>query len=187
MRYALLALPLGVGVATGVFRHSIGSGFLALYATLFAGALIWSLFRRRLDTVDVIDAMNGTEFEDYVADRLSRAGWLVRFTPQVGDYGVDLIAEKAGQSVAVQCKRYAKPVGVAAVQEVVSGARHYGCTRAIVVSNQEFTRAAQQLALSHGCQLIGRRTLHNWVPAPTQRTPARQPLETARSPSPRPR
>jgi restriction system protein len=110
--------------------------------------------------------MDGVEFEGYVAARLGRAGWQVKFTPLVGDYGVDLIAEKDGQSVAVQCKRYGKPVGVAAVQQVVSGASHHGCTRSIVVSNQEFTAAAKQLAYTHGCQLIGRRVLESWVAPP---------------------
>ena len=89
--------------------------------------------------------MTGTEFEDYVAARLRRAGWHVTFTSASGDYGVDLIAERDGKSVAVQCKRHGKPVGVAAVQQVVSGARHHGCKKSIVISNQEFTQAAKQL------------------------------------------
>ena len=71
--------------------------------------------------------------------------------------------------MAVQCKRYGKSVGVAAVQQVVSGARHHGCARSIVVSNQEFTRAAKQLAHTHGCQLIGRKVLQAWVPPPLER------------------
>ena len=116
-----------------------------------------------------IDAMDGVEFEDYVAARLQRAGWEVNFTPAVGDYGVDLIAQKDGQYVAIQCKRYGKAVGVAAVQQVVSGARHHGCARSIVVSNQDFTAAAKQLAFTHGCQLIGRKALHSWVPPPAKR------------------
>ncbi|MBV8292458.1 MAG: restriction endonuclease, partial [Mycobacterium sp.] len=75
-----------------------------------------------------------------------------------------------GKSVAIQCKRHGKSVGVAAVQQVVSGARHHGCTKSIVITNQEFTRAAKQLAHSHGCQLIGRRALQAWVPPPARRT-----------------
>ena len=62
-------------------------------------------------TLAAIDAMDGVEFESYVAARLGRAGWHVDFTPLVGDYGVDLIAEKNGHSVAVQCKRLGKSVG----------------------------------------------------------------------------
>ena len=117
-----------------------------------------------------IDAMSGTEFEDYVAARLRRAGWRVTVTSVNGDYGVDLIAQRDGKSVAIQCKRHGKSVGVAAVQQVVSGARHHGCTKSIVITNQEFTRAAKQLAHTHGCQLIGRRALQAWVPPPARRT-----------------
>jgi restriction system protein len=116
-----------------------------------------------------IDAMAGVEFEDYVAARLQRAGWQVSFTPVVGDYGVDLIAQKDGQNVAIQCKRHGKTVGIAAVQQVVSGALHHGCARSIVVSNQEFTSAAKQLAFTHRCQLIGRKALQSWVPPPARR------------------
>jgi restriction system protein len=41
--------------------------------------------------------------------------------------------------------------------------------KSIVVSNQEFTQAAKQLANTHGCQLIGRRALQAWVPPPARR------------------
>ena len=41
-------------------------------------------------------------------------------TAATGYYGVDLIAKKSGQCVAVQCKRYGKSVGVSAVQQVVA-------------------------------------------------------------------
>jgi hypothetical protein len=101
--------------------------------------------------------------------RLRRAGWQVSFTPAVGDYGVDLIDKKDGQSVAIQCKRHGKSVGGAAAQQVVSGALHHGCTKSIVVSNQEFAAAAKQLAYTHRCQLIGRRASQAWVPPPTRR------------------
>lgn len=173
MLTAVVVIPLACGLFVGVLEHSPGTGFLAFYLMLLLEVLVgWSTKRRwprggRADaTMRAIDAMDGVEFEGYVAARLRRAGWRVAFTPPVGDYGVDLIAEQDGHSVAVQCKRYGKSVGVAAVQQVVSGARHHGCARSIVVSNQEFTRAAKQLAHTHGCQLIGRKVLQAWVPPP---------------------
>jgi restriction system protein len=170
MNKALLVLPLVFALVIGIVKHSLGAGFMAFYlSVLFEVLAAWSTNRRwprggRADaTMTAIDAMDGVEFEGYVAARLGRAGWQVKFTPPVGDYGVDLIAEKDGQCVAIQCKRYGKPVGVAAVQQVVSGAPHHGCTRSIVFSNQEFTSAAKQLAGTHRCQLIGRRVLQSWV------------------------
>src|ERR1700744_251273 len=72
------------------------------------------------------------------------------------DYGVDLIAKKGGTRMAVQCKRLAKAVGVAAVQQVVSGALHHGCDQTVVVTNQSFTKPARQLAGTHRCRLVAR-------------------------------
>jgi restriction system protein len=131
---------------------------------------VWLARERRPDTgIAAIDAMTGTEFEDYVAARLQRAGWQVAFTPASGDYGVDLIARRDDRSVAVQCKRLGKPVGLAAVQQVVAGARHHDCGKSIVISNQEFTDAAKKLAFTHNCQLIGRKALLAWVRPPARR------------------
>jgi restriction system protein len=167
MNIALIFLPLYFGLIVGVIGRNV---WLGLAGAIF-GVLLALLLRREGPRAGMtaIDGMSGVEFEGYVAARLRRAGWQVRLTPAVGDYGVDLIAEKDGQSVAIQCKRHGKSVGVAAVQQVVSGALHHGCTRSLVVSNQEFTTAARQLAYTHRCQLIGRRALQAWVPPPSQR------------------
>jgi len=170
MKIAYLFLPLYFGLLAGFFFHNARTGLAGAVVGLFLALLLSREVRRRPDaSLRAIDTMTGTQFEDYVAARLRRAGWQVTFTSVSGDYGVDLIAERDDKSVAVQCKRHGKPVGVAAVQQVVAGARHHGCTKSIVISNQEFTQAAKQLALTHGCQLIGRRALQAWVPPPARR------------------
>ena len=170
MKIAYLFLPLYFAVFAGFVGHSVRIGLAgAVVGLLLALLLSREAGRRPHTSMTAIDAMTGTEFEDYVAARLRRAGWQVTLTSVVGDYGVDLIAQRDGKSVAVQCKRHGKPVGVAAVQQVVSGARHHGCAKSIVISNQEFTQAAKQLAFTHGCQLIGRGTLQAWVPPPARR------------------
>ena len=167
MNIVLVFLPLYFGLIAGGIGRNV---WLGLAGATFGVFLALLLRRERRDTgMTAVDAMSGVEFERYVAGRLRRAGWQVEFTSAVGDYGVDLIAEKDGDSVAVQCKRHGKSVGVAAVQQVVSGALHHGCSRSIVVSNQEFTAAARQLAYTHRCQLIGREALQAWVPPPARR------------------
>ena len=65
--------------------------------------------------------------------------------------------------MAVQCKRQAKAVGVAAVQQVVSGALHHRCNQSVVVTNQGFTKAARQLATTHRCRLVGREQVQIWA------------------------
>jgi restriction system protein len=173
MKIAYFFLPPYFGLFAGFVGHSVRTGVLGAVGGLFLAVLVAAEGNRRRGraaaSMVAIDAMTGTEFEDYVAARLQRGGWQVTFTSVSGDYGVDLIAQKDGKSVAIQCKRHSKSVGVAAVQQVVAGARHHGCTKSIVVSNQEFTEAAKQLAYTHGCQLIGRRALQAWVPHPARR------------------
>src|ERR1700744_5774427 len=171
MRITYLFLPLYFGLFAGLVGHSVRAGLVGgAVGLILAGLLSAEGDRRgRADGMAAIDAMTGTEFEDYVAARLQRAGWRGKFTSASGDYGVDLIGDKERKSGGVQCKRLGKPVGVAAVQQVVAGARHHGCTRSIVISNQEFTGAAKQLAHTHNCQLIGRRGLQAWVPPPARR------------------
>jgi restriction system protein len=63
--------------------------------------------------------------------------------------------------VCIQCKRYSKPVGNKAVQEIVAGMTHWNGTHAVVVSNAGFTKAAQKLAESTGVFLVNDMELEN--------------------------
>lgn len=123
--------------------------------------------------LSAIDEMSGVQFEEFVAAQLRTRGFGVAHTASTGDYGVDLIATKDGTRMAVQCKRQAKPVGVAAVQQVVSGAAQHRCNQTVVVTNRAFTNAARQLATTHRCRLVGREQLHVWTGAAP--TPPRKP------------
>jgi restriction system protein len=103
--------------------------------------------------------MSGTEFEDHIA-RIARAcGLPVIMTSITGDWGVDIIVGKRPNRLAIQCKRQSRPVGASAIQEVVAGAPMQGCTKTMVVTNNEFTPAARKLAELHGCELVGRSEL----------------------------
>ena len=101
-----------------------------------------------------IDEMTGAEFEQLCANLLEEAGWVVMRTQASGDQGIDLVARMHGWSVAVQCKRYAQPVGNGAVQEARAGMDFYGCDAAAVVASSSFTRSAVALAASTGVRLL---------------------------------
>jgi hypothetical protein len=101
-----------------------------------------------------IDTMTGPEFEAYVGDILRYHGYFVEATRVTGDFGVDLVARRYAEILAVQCKRLAGPVGANAVREVTWGAAVYGCTSTMVVSNQSFTAAAIAQAKRHNSVLI---------------------------------
>jgi restriction system protein len=162
--------------ATGSLPAGAAAGLAGLVVTVCV--LLWlslqrDRFRVRLQrrrdvkyassAMAAVDEMPGVEFEEFVAAQLRTAGWRVSRTATTGDYGVDLVARKGGTRMAVQCKRLARAVGVAAVQQVVAGALHHGCNQAVVVTNRGFTKAARQLASTHRCRLVGREQLHIWT------------------------
>jgi len=94
-----------------------------------------------------VDSMSGYEFEKYCVKLLQRAGFYnIQQTKLSGDFGIDVIAERNGKKIGIQCKRYSNPVGVQAVQEAVSGSVYYQCDFPMVLSNQDFTPQAMEMA-----------------------------------------
>jgi len=104
-----------------------------------------------------VDAQRGispTEYERRCADRMRACGFEATVTKASGDQGVDVIARKPGLVVALQCKLHSFPVGNKAVQEVHAGKQFVGADLAAVVSNNEFTDSARQLAQALGVLLL---------------------------------
>ena len=99
-------------------------------------------------------AMSAADFEAFCAEELRRAGWDARLSPPGRDQGVDVVAEKAGRRLVLQCKLHGRPIGNKAVQEAVAARGHEAAQFAAVVSNQAYTAAAQQLAATNGVLLL---------------------------------
>ncbi|MBQ8199161.1 MAG: restriction endonuclease [Lachnospiraceae bacterium] len=94
-----------------------------------------------------VDEMDGREFEKFCAELLEKKGFIdVNITKASGDFGVDILAEKDGVTYAIQCKRYADPVGVKAIQEAYAGREYYDRMVGAVLTNQYFTSPAVEAA-----------------------------------------
>ena len=116
--------------------------------------------QRQVSTVQGCDDMEGHDFEHLCADALRANGYKqVQVTQASGDYGIDVLAQNNGVSYAIQCKRYNSPVGNHAVQEAYAGAAYYGSSVPVVLTNQDFTPAAREMAASLGVKLWGRSEL----------------------------
>ncbi len=115
-------------------------------------AAYWTKLRSR-GIADPL-ALSSLEYEEFCALLLRQQGWRTTLTRSSGDFGADILAKRGGRSIAIQCKRYAKPVGVKAVQEVYAAKPYYGMQRAMVMSSSGFTRAARDLAEKTGTALI---------------------------------
>ena len=110
-----------------------------------------------------IDLMDGVQFEKFLALLFQSRGYRVLPTKTSGDFGADLILKKSGRCIIVQAKRYSKPVGLKAVQEVNSAIKIYKAHEAWVVTNNVFTKAAITLARANDIRLIGREELTNFI------------------------
>ncbi len=107
-----------------------------------------------------VDLMTGAAFEQFLVALFRKFGYRVRHTGRVGgDYGGDLLVERAGKTCVVQAKRYLGHVGVAAVQEVLGARGYYAAASALVVTNSSFTDQARILAGANGVALWDRSTL----------------------------
>lgn len=93
----------------------------------------------------------GIEFEEYCGAYLLKHGFHdVHLTPPSGDYGADIIAKDAnGVTWVFQCKRYNSKVGNGCVQEVVAAKKHYGASKAAVMTNSRLTQKARELAIEN--------------------------------------
>jgi restriction system protein len=100
------------------------------------------------------DKMTPHEFEQYCAAVLREQNWEARVTQASRDQGVDIIAQKRSMRIVLQCKKYAKPVGNHAVQEIAAAIAHEDAQRGIVVTTSSFTSAAKKLADSNQVILL---------------------------------
>ena len=96
---------------------------------------------------NLLDEMEGREFEYFCADLLTNKGFMeVEVTKGSGDYGIDILAQKEGITYAIQCKCYQSPVGIKAIQEAYAGRDYYDCMVGAVLTNQYFTSPAVEAA-----------------------------------------
>ncbi len=109
---------------------------------------VWIWYMKQNSGDDAIfDDMEGAEFERYCAELLEAKGFEnVENTPASHDFGVDIIADKDGISYAIQCKCYSDNVGIRAIQEAYAGKDYYDSMVAVVMTNQAFTKTAQEFA-----------------------------------------
>ena len=97
------------------------------------------------------DEMDPHHYEQFCALLARKCGWNAITTSGSGDQGADIIARKDGRSVVIQCKKYSKPVGNKAVQEVIAAREFTQTDSAAVVSNSTYTKSAK--ALAHASQV----------------------------------
>ena len=118
---------------------------LIVFMLFLIGITCFIFFRKNKG--DKFEEMDGYEFEYFCADLLMKRGFQnAEVTKASGDFGIDIIAERDGISYGIQCKKYNKPVGVRAIQEVYAGRDFYDLMVGVVMTNEFFTTPAVEAA-----------------------------------------
>ena len=100
------------------------------------------------------DQMDPYVYEHFCAEQFNINNWIAKATKGSSDQGVDVIATKDNITLVAQCKRFKKPVGNKAVQEIVAGMKYYQASRGVVIAPNGFTKSAEKLAEANQILLI---------------------------------
>ena len=104
--------------------------------------------------MEEIFSADGLKFESFLKELFGKMGYVVEITKSSGDQGADLIVQKFNEKIAVQAKRYNNKVSNSAIQEVVASMKYYGASKGMVITTNDFTFSAKELADANRVELI---------------------------------
>lgn len=146
-------------------NFQINETYLIIGGVIFFVFLMLFINRSKPKTkinMSKIDKMTGVEFEQYFTKILNDHGFKgIKTTSGSSDYGLDILCTKNGKKYGLQLKRYKSKVGVAAVQEAISGSAYYEAKIPCVVTNSYFTAQAIKMATKCNVILIDRNNFMN--------------------------
>jgi restriction system protein len=93
-------------------------------------------------------------FATHCTSLLENAGWKTEPGTTGTVKGIDILAERDGRKLLLQCKGGGAPVGVEAVQQVFALKDRRRLDIAAIVTHAPFTRAAQQMASANGVHAL---------------------------------
>ena len=101
--------------------------------------------------------MTPREFEELVAQHYQNEGYEVKVTPYSGDYGVDVIAQKGDERIAIQAKMYgnsARKVNRGAVMQLYGAMAYFKCNKAVVATDGSCMPDAIDVANQLGVEIL---------------------------------
>lgn len=117
-------------------------------------AIIETKIKESDSKFDYSDDMDPYDYEHLCAEEFIKNKWDAEATQGSSDQGVDVIAKKDARTLVAQCKRFMKPVGNKAVQEIVAGMKYYEASEGVVIAPNGFTNSAKNLAEANNIKLI---------------------------------
>lgn len=117
-------------------------------------------------TLAEVDVMDGTQFEEFVADLCRRDGCGdVRRVGRTGDDGADVRGKLPdGRTMVIQCKRYnpKRKISSGEVRDLLGSQVHFKADVALFVTNTYFSGPAERCAVQNGVVAVHRDHLGLW-------------------------
>ncbi|WP_331766317.1 restriction endonuclease [Embleya sp. NBC_00896] len=117
-------------------------------------------------TLEEVDLLTGTQFEELVADLCRRDGFAeVRRVGGSGDNGADVLCRLPdGRRAVIQCKRYTPTRRIAPkeVRDLLGAKTHFAADVAVFVTTTTFTRQSTAFAVENGILAIHRDFFGLW-------------------------
>ena len=101
--------------------------------------------------------MEPREFEELVRARFEARGYHAELTPATNDYGVDVIAVRGAERVAIQAKMYggsSRKVNRHMVMELHGAKDYFDCTKAVLATDGQVLADAEEVAEKLGIEVL---------------------------------
>jgi len=97
-------------------------------------------------TLESLRRLSPSEFEEYIGELFEELGYRrVNIRGGTGDQGIDILAEKDGERVAIQCKRYKGLVGPHEVRALIGAMQLNEAQRGLLVTTGTFSIQAERM------------------------------------------
>ncbi|NMJ77085.1 hypothetical protein GLU64_01595 [Nanohaloarchaea archaeon] len=147
-------------------KSSLRSSGLSSYKGLWADEeKIKKLKKAKMGAKNNFQNISPYEFEEFVAKLFRSKGYSARVTSKTGDAGIDVIAKKNGEKIAIQAKRHKRSnkVGSPTVQKTLGSMHEINADKSIVVTSSTFTQPAKNRARNAPIELWGKGKIHREI------------------------
>jgi HJR/Mrr/RecB family endonuclease len=109
---------------------------------------------QRKNDINHWSKLGGHEFEASVASIFRSIGFKATVSRRGGDGGIDIVLEKPGRRIAVQCKRYKKSVGPHVIRDLWGTMNVNGYDEGCIVTTTGFTSGVKSFASDKKIHLV---------------------------------
>lgn len=137
-----------------LFEEEFNGAILQYYDQIDVARRTENKHKELSQKIDMLYELSPREFEEWTASLFSNLGFeKVTLTPQSNDKGIDVLAEKNGAKIAVQCKKYKGIVGSPAIQTFLGAMQNAEVDKGFFITTGTFSFEAEKMALDNPIEL----------------------------------